>query len=404
MTLELEKLTAEIEEMVVNAGDGQRRRRRLLDEAENRLHTFATDWERIEKCLALALTRVDRKKYRSARPLETGEPLDAAVAAPSLLGEATVVATDGSQILPDRHAAFMYSLINVGVFVYFHGNGVAPVQFTQPVLDYPGKADDEADTFNENGAIVNLRRDQAEIEVLARASWDYVEGTGPLLAILDQRLLYWPAVGTGDNEGERVLQAWQATMTAIRQNGAMLAGYIANPGKRSVITLLDTLDIEEPDFDLNILTVRNPAVRLTDAALFSRILQPGQRSKVFVDVSAHNDAFCDRDAANEVCFFYLNPGRAGRQIARVDLPIGIATDNDALQVVHALIYEQCQILGDYPYALARADEIAVVGRRDQESLNTMIEHMMQRGGLAGNVTAKQEAKNIARAGRTRHGL
>ena len=141
MTLELEKLTVEIEAMVVSAGDGQRTRQRLLDEALDRMRAHATDWERIENCLILALTRVDRKKYRSARPLDTNEPLNAAVAPRPSPGEATVVATDGSQILPDQHAAFLYSLINVGVFVYFHGQGVAPVQFTWPVLDYPGKAD-----------------------------------------------------------------------------------------------------------------------------------------------------------------------------------------------------------------------------------------------------------------------
>lgn len=404
MTLELEKLTAEIEEMVVTAGHRQRKRQRLLDEAQEKLHAFATDWERIEYCLALALTRVDRKKYRSARPLDSQEQLDAAIAPRPAPDEATIVATDGSQILPDRHGAFLYSLINVGVFVYFHGQGVAPIQFTRPVLDYPGKAEDHAGRFIENSAVVNLRRDRAEIEVLARASWDYFGGEGPQLAILDQRLLYWPAVGTADTEGERVLGAWQAAMTAIRESGGMLAGYIANPGKRSVITLLDTLDLEEPGFDLGVLTSRDPAIGLTDAALFSRILRPGQRSKVFVDVSAHNDAFRDKDPANEVCFFYLNPGRAGRQIARVDLPIGIASDKRALQAVHTLIYDQCQILGDYPYALARADEVAVVGRGDQESLNTMIEHMMQRDGLAESVSAKQGAKNVARAGRTRHGL
>jgi hypothetical protein len=406
MTLELEKLTAEIEEMVVSASNGQQARQRLLDEALDKMHASATDWERIENCLMLALERVDRKKYRSARPLDKNEPLNAAVAPGRSPREATIVATDGSQILPDRHAAFLYSLINVGVFVYFHGLAVAPRQFTRPVLDYPGKTDDSDGRFIENGAIVNLRRDRAEIEVLARESWELGKQGGLLLAILDQRLLYWPAVGTGDTkgEGERILQSWQTAMTTIREGGGMLAGYIANPGKRSVITLLNTLNIEEPDFDLDTLTARDSAIRLTDTALFSRILGPGQRSKVFVDVSAHNDAFREHDALNEVCFFYLNPGRAGRQIARVDLPIEIARDADALQAVHALVYDQCQILGDYPYALARADEIAVVGRRDQESLNTMIEHMMQRGGLDGSVTAKQEAKNIARAGRTRHGV
>jgi hypothetical protein len=66
------------------------------------------------------------------------------------------------------------------------------------------------------------------------------------------------------------------------------------------------------------------------------------------------------------------------------------------------LHDQCQYLGYYPYALTRADEIAVVGRQDQQHLDVMIENAMQRRGLAGEATAKQQAKDIARAGKTRH--
>jgi hypothetical protein len=70
--------------------------------------------------------------------------------------------------------------------------------------------------------------------------------------------------------------------------------------------------------------------------------------------------------------------------------------------VHALVYDQCRILGDYPYALARADEMAVVGKQDQANLDMMIERHMQREGIEGNITAKLGSKNLARGGRTRH--
>ena len=79
-------------------------------------------------------------------------------------------------------------------------------------------------------------------------------------------------------------------------------------------------------------------------------------------------------------------------------------DPAAVDAVHALIIDQCQILGDYPYVLARADEIAVVGRRDQENLNLMIDNVMLRHGITALATAKQGSKDIARAGRTRHEL
>jgi hypothetical protein len=191
-------------------------------------------------------------------------------------------------------------------------------------------------------------------------------------------------------------------MTRIRENGGRLAGYIVKPGKQSVLTMLDTLDIDRPGFETGRLTDSEANLGLTDAMIFSHLLEPGQRSKVFVDVSAHNDDFREKDEENEICFFYLNPGRAGRQIARVDIPISVARESQAVADVHSLIVDQCRILGDYPYVLARADEIAVVGRRDQEHLDTLIGSAMGRYGMMDEITAKQSSKEIARAGKTRH--
>jgi hypothetical protein len=98
----------------------------------------------------------------------------------------------------------------------------------------------------------------------------------------------------------------------------------------------------------------------------------------------------------------LNAGRHGRQIARVDIPMWVAADNTAVTAVHAMVYDQCQIMGDYPYVLARADETAVVSHRDQEQLNFMIDVFMERYGISRVITAKQSSKNLARGSKTRH--
>jgi hypothetical protein len=401
MTLEFERLTTEINEMVRSTYQRQQEQQELVQWALDKLETHAVDWERVERTVRLAREQLDMKFLRTARPLDHDEPLNSAVDPALAPAEATIIATDGSQILPDRHGAFLYSLINIGIIVYFHGRGRAPVQFTEPALDYPGRSDEE---FVDNGAIVNLRRDQAEIEMLARTVWQYAGEARerPLLALLDQRLLYWPAVGANDAVGSRVLHAWQRSISEVRHNGGWLAGYIVNPGKRSVLTMLQGLDYEEAGFDPNSLIRPGQFPGLSDARLFSQLLRPGQRSKVFVDVSQHNDDFANRDPENEICFFYLNPARRGRQIARVDLPISVARDRQVVDAVHALVEDQCGILGDYPYVLTRADEVAVVGRRDQEELNGLIANAMERYGLGGDITAKQSTKNIARAAKTRH--
>ncbi|MDX1688555.1 MAG: DNA double-strand break repair nuclease NurA, partial [Candidatus Promineifilaceae bacterium] len=341
--------------------------------------------------------------YRSARPLDDAQPLDAAIPAPPPPETATVVASDGSQILPDRHAPYLYSLVNVGIITYFHGRGRPPRQETHPALDYPGGDEDNPDeeTFVDSGAIVNLRRDLAEIQRLVETAAQVGNEPHPVLALLDQRLLYWPVGSAGNEEGQRVLYGWQKAMSKAAADRSLLAGYIDRPGKRSVMTLLYTLDLLDGALDAETLMERSRQPGLTDAHLFRQILrEPGQRSKVFVDVSQHNGDFHARDERNEVCFFYFNSGR--RHIARVDVPIWVAKDAKRLEAVHGLIDSQCQIMGDYPYVLARADELAVVGYNDRESLDVMIANAMNRQGLAGRATAKRSGKDVARAGRTRH--
>ena len=400
MTLELDKLTAEVQQMAMGAYQQRQQNDRFLEELLEKLRTNRVAWEKVWSALETASKKTDPKWYRAARPLDEVEPLDVAAVHPLPPAEATVIAADGSQILPDRHAAYLYSVINVGLIVYYHGRGRAPSQETRPLLDYPNGEDE--DTFVDNGAIVNLRRDLAEIQTLVDKAWAFRREERPVLALLDQRLLYWPVGSSGEDEGQRVLRGWQEAMIKAKDGRCLLAGYIVRPGKRSVITMLETLGIDEPDFDLSKLEERSRLPGVSDASLFARLLNPGERSKVFVEVSHHNRHFAGMDEDNEVCFFYLNPGRTGRSIARVDLPIWAARDPEKVKVVHGLVYNQCQIMGDYPYVLSRADELAVVGSRDRESLEVMIANAMEKYGMARTVTAKASGKTVARAGRTRH--
>lgn len=400
--LELEKLSDEVEKMAQGAYQLRQESGELLEDLLQKLSAHATAWSKIHSSLRQAKDELGLKWYRSARPLETVEPLDAVVAPPPAPAEATLIASDGSQILPSRHGAYLYSVINIGTIVYHHGRGCAPEQSTFPVIDYPNGAGGE-DTFADDGAIVNIRRDLAEIETLV-AQAEALSGNGlPVLALLDQRLLYWPVGSGGNDEGKRVLTGWQAAMRRARECQCLLAGYIDRPGKRSVITMLQTLDINKPGFDSATLLTPPGGAALTDVQLFRHLLkEPGQRSKVFVDISQQNEQFALNDADNEVCFFYVNSGAPGRQLARVDIPLWVASDPALVDLVHGLVHNQCQIMGGYPYVLTRADELAVVGSRDRENLEMMIATAMERYGLYGSVTSKQSGKNVARAGRTRH--
>lgn len=403
MTLEFEKLTADLEQMAQTTARRTELRQKLAADALATLQTYRTNWAAVQQALTSAEKLSDPKHYRSARPFNENEPLDAHISALEPPSVATIIATDGSQIMPDRHAAYLYYLINIGGIVYHHGRAQQPDIFSIPEIFYP-EDDANLDNFNSTPGAVSVERDIAEIKTLASKTVANRHETDVVLSILDQRLLYWPIGSAGVADNAAVTE-WGEHMTAVRQAGAALCGYIDRPGTSAVMTLLRSLTgLAETDFDWKELGKRKATQGLTDVDLFQEILQPGERSKLFTFISDPNKTFTAQDQNNEVCFFYLNPGSSGKNIARVDVPRWVAEDDEMVTAVHSLIINQCQLLGGYPYVLARADEMAVVGRQDASELNFMIDVIMERHGLISDITAKQGSKEIARGGRSRFGI
>ncbi|MCL4871496.1 MAG: DNA double-strand break repair nuclease NurA [Anaerolineae bacterium] len=398
MTLEFEKLSQDIDRMGRTTRNRQQLRQQQLAEVRQRLSQHATDWETLRDCVGRARNEVGEKLFWAALPVGEHEPLNEGIPCPKSPLHATLFATDGSQIMPDRHAPFLYYVINVGVMVYHHGDGCAPEALSFPQIHYPSDDPDE-NLLAFTPASVSIKRDLAEISTLARTVWENRYAAAPLIAILDQRLLYWPIGSLDSSEHESTIETWLEKMDDIRGCNAILAGYIDRPNKISVLNMLESLKVGTPQFDSGRFSRQGQS--LTDVDLFSEILNPGERSPVFMDISSRNKRF--EQAGQAVCFFYLNPSRSEKQIARVDVPIWAAQDPALISQLHALLYHQCQILlGNYPYILTRADEVAVVGKQDQAYLDSWIALTMQKHGVMGSQTNKQNTKEIARAGKTRH--
>lgn len=402
MSLDFEKLTDEVDKMAQTARERQHRRRDRLEEVLTFLQEKQLAWDELARqhdfIQKTVLGSNQPKPFRgSAVPLHMDEnPLHTAFpfTADHIPTEATIVSADGSQIVPDRHAAFVYYLINIGGIVYHHGRGQAPETFSEPTLEFPTEEELDDAVFS-NYATVTIKRDLAEIGMLAEQSCANKTADIPLLAIMDQRLLYVPTGEISPQFKDEVVANWQREMEAIRECGAWLAGYIDSPRKSSVLMMLRHI---HPDADPDNLKDLGDWTGLTDVDMFSRLLKPGERSKIFQDVSFSQTRFRRQ---NKVCFFYLNTG--GTNIARVDLPISVARDETAVQAIHAMLYDQCQILGQYPYVIARADEMAVVQRRDQEELEFRIGRRMDAYGLDTlETTSKAQTKVYARSNKQRH--
>lgn len=130
--------------------------------------------------------------------------------------------------------------------------------------------------------------------------------------------------------------------------------------------------------------------------LFDKVLEPGERSAIMVQNSPRNLAYRQKNGSFEIAFFYVKVANGYKTaIARIDIPMWVARERDSVNTLHALILDQCQMQGrtPYPYALARADELALVSGQDRRKLDEPDPHgtaqTRRRTRRRGPETAKQ---------------
>lgn len=409
MTLEFDKVVPQVERM------GRALAARNITMSER--VTLAWEWLQalgdvgaIRERILLARSR--DAGFRGAAPLDgRDEPPNRAYGLPPVPPRATILAADGSQVYPSIHSAAIYYLTNIGVFVYHHGLDDLPEQITEPELRY-----NEDHIRDEHGQVVtntavNARRTVAELQMLAREAWNRREIACPLLAISDGPLLFW--VGKDVPDGAQLQNDYLGALVHLHDTHAAmqrdygftasLAGYVDRPTSAFVVSLLHLMSLEDAEVRAAALQTNGALEGLTDQPLLYKLLKPGERTALLVQQSPQNKRYHDKGENYEIAFFYLNVGvEHNYHLARVEMPMWVAKQPAVVDQVHALVYDQCRMMWQYPYALTRADELAVVRGHERTQLDELIEIELRRHEQVVEHSEKLESK-AARHGRTRYG-
>jgi len=346
--------------------------------------------------------------YRGAAPLpKPYSEIIGGIGNPPLIPErATLIAADGSQIYPDHHIAALYYLINIGVYTYHHGEPRLPEQLTAPELAYADSKLEDEDGRTINNQTVNMRRSVQEMQALARHAWDLRDEARPLVAIHDGTLLKFFG-GIEIAYAKQVERDYMDALQQLHDTGAVLCGYIDNPRSTYLISLLHLMSLADEDVNDANLKTNGDLEGLTDVQIFAQVLGPGQRSALMTQNSPQNAEYHRRSADYEIASFYVNVAPAGRPvIARVDVPLWVAREASVIDALHALLLHQCSIQGrrHYPYALTRADELAVVNSAERDQLNQLISVELRKNGLHPEASNKLQTKFLARGERRQHHL
>lgn len=312
---------------------------------------------------------------------------------PTATPEGEVWAADGSQITPDRHAAVLFGLVNVGV-VRMAGSATPQVfphteLYLEPDLD--AAVGDERE-------FIAARRDLAEVQILAETLLATMDRAPRTYALLDGPLEFWRRGAAAQGEARL---AYASALGRLLAGGALPAGYVDRPRSAMLVHTLALLDADARGVLTDATDLRQYWPGLTDALLWAERLQPGQRSvpfRLWTPVPPDEPTF-------PLAFFYLRLPQPAA-LARVDIPLTAAEDTSALDGLHAHLWHQVHIIPGrfYPYILLRAHEVALVTYQERRGIETYLQRRLAEVlGQLERRSAKQQLKDAVSAGRRRGG-
>lgn len=313
--------------------------------------------------------------------LPTHETLDQTYSVQPQLAEYTLLAADGSQIIPSSHDALPLALTNASLICQPPSHQAPSVSIRSLILQ---EDEDGVELEQFNADLVNLLRDVAELEILLE--WQApVEAVPAVVALRDGSLeLFHEPHAAHKVSLERAFARYQQHLRAIHSRGFILAGYI-DRSRATLLTRMLELHAARP----------NCLGGLRDLPIMQAILPAGHRSALF---ELHSSASERYQADLRVHFFYLNVGQPERpSIARVEVPAWVAQDATSLSLLHQALLEQCRLMRSrpYPYLLHRAHEEAVVHFDEKDQLLNALSLEMQRLGLnPGQPSNKLSAKQL----------
>ncbi len=303
----------------------------------------------------------------------------------------TVVATDGSQIYPDRHFEPTCYLLNISRIAFQYGTQERPLMEALPQFGYRSADLQEClDEYLEvaTADVVSAIRDECELRALLDVAKQTRVAGRPIVAVSDGTLIRWMLRGMRNRALEQNLIArYTEILKGFRDEHVPLCSYISMPGNTEVINLISAFHKANGSKTAS----ENVFAGIVDRKIFEQILEPGERSAIFESAS-HIQREYDRE--DRICYFYLRViSRSGSsEIGRVEFPQWVAEDSRFVNLVHSVVLSECEKGDGYPMILSEAHEQAVIRARERELFYQLVERKMMDSGIVYEGSRKAASK------------
>jgi hypothetical protein len=292
---------------------------------------------------------------------------------PASVKEATLIAADGSQVFPDRNLAVQYCIINTGSIAMRLNSGKVPDIATETELFLEDEWETQFGPATEG--MIALHRDFRERSKLEEFAKNYRQS---IVTIADGPMELWEPKGFEELRAfEKLQKDYLGVLSRLQSKGIITAGYIDNPRENLFVRLLELVEAQREKEPPSNFRDYHPLRGVSDRWLYGEksdpLLDPGERSAVFAIQSKSEKYY---KGVLGLHFFYLNVGTERHPYpVRVEIPKWVADDPNKLDLLHAVLVDQCRMMGSkpYPYLLHRAHEIAVVKHEEKYQVEQMLE-------------------------------
>jgi hypothetical protein len=389
MPLDLLDLSSQVRQMGEQLAHRRADEQRRLELLAATLAEFRDRWEELAELAETVQERV---------AVPTG-PLDERVPPHPRPPAYTAMATDGAEIDPDRHGGSgEFYLINVGRVRIPYGQPEREVELrSASTLGYTDEHLFIVDPRDPRRQVpmrdrhLDALRTVEELRALADlAEAECSDGDMPAVALVDGTLLFSVLEERPrDFLRTRFYTDFVAQLERLRRARVPVAAYASRSRGIDLVHLFRAVCGSAP-LTCDVCSGAHAcALRgLSDAHLLGRGLDRWERSGLFRVRSNVHDPYY---AGHRVYFFLLS---TGEEIARVEVPEWVARDASLLNLLHAVLVDQCTKGFGYPAVLARADDRAVISLGDRDVLDTLVQQELARQGVVARPSAKLSRKQV----------
>jgi hypothetical protein len=326
------------------------------------------------------------------------EPFNETVRVAPMKAPHTVVAVDGSQIMPSQHEVHNCYLINIGETVISYGKELPVIMDSAPLLFH--SVEDiypviDRRRLHVDESYVTFERTLRELAALRDLALQAQDRELPVVAFVDGSLAIWALDKMSDTYQRYYLDRLTGILDSFEHAKIPLIGYISHSRSSDVVNALRVWccpfpvsncesycgHLQEDEFPCSQIW---PSL---DRNVLQSALNKFERGPIMAAGATKGMPLPDQHRRT---FAYVN---VGKEVARFEFPRWLANDQKLLNLAVSVAIAQAEKGAGYPVCIAEAHNMAVVRGADRSKFFELLaKHLVEAGVADVRISPKETGK------------